>query len=55
MQEEKTNSKAMNLNGEIAIFSGNANPKLAKDVCKCLGLKMGNMRVGTFSDGETDA
>jgi len=37
----------------IKIFSGNANPKLAANICDCLGLKLGDSEVGSFSDGET--
>lgn len=36
----------------IKIFSGNANPKLAKDISDILGIPLGNAKVGTFSDGE---
>lgn len=43
----------INLNGELLVFSGNANPKLAEDVCKNLGLPLGKAKVTTFSDGET--
>jgi ribose-phosphate pyrophosphokinase len=34
------------------IFSGNANPKLAQDICNYLGLPLSEATVGTFSDGE---
>ena len=37
---------------DIKIFAGNSNPKLALDICKKLGIQMGNAEVGTFSDGE---
>ncbi|MBU3204585.1 ribose-phosphate diphosphokinase [Clostridium algidicarnis] len=36
----------------IKIFSGNANPKLAKDISDILGIPLGDAKVGTFSDGE---
>ncbi|SUY48339.1 ribose-phosphate pyrophosphokinase [Clostridium putrefaciens] len=36
----------------IKIFSGNANPKLAKDISDILGIPVGSAKVGTFSDGE---
>jgi ribose-phosphate pyrophosphokinase len=36
----------------IKIFSGNANPSLAVDVCECLGVEPGDIAVKTFSDGE---
>jgi ribose-phosphate pyrophosphokinase len=34
------------------IFSGNANPKLANDIARELGVPMGKAVVGSFSDGE---
>jgi len=37
----------------IRIFSGNSNPKLAKDICANLSVHLGNADVTTFSDGET--
>lgn len=36
----------------IAIFCGNANPKLAHEVVQSLGLPLGKATVGRFSDGE---
>jgi ribose-phosphate pyrophosphokinase len=36
----------------IKVFTGNANPSLATDVCECLGLEPGEVSVKTFSDGE---
>ena len=38
---------------DIKIFTGNANPKLADEICKIMGTKLGESEVGTFSDGET--
>ncbi|MPM04068.1 Ribose-phosphate pyrophosphokinase [bioreactor metagenome] len=38
---------------DIKIFSGNSNRPLAGDICKELGLSLGNAEVGTFSDGES--
>jgi len=38
--------------GKIKIFSGNANKKLAEDICGELGIDLGCSEVGTFSDGE---
>ena len=38
----------------MAVFTGNANPKLAEDVIKHLGIPMGKADVGTFSDGEVN-
>ncbi|GBU09927.1 phosphoribosylpyrophosphate synthase [Gammaproteobacteria bacterium] len=36
------------------IFTGNANPELAKSVASYLNLNMGNATVGRFSDGEVN-
>jgi ribose-phosphate pyrophosphokinase len=36
----------------IKLFSGNANPALAKEMCDHLGITLGAMTVSTFSDGE---
>ena len=40
---------------DIKVFSGNANRKLAADICKYIGIKLGESEVGCFSDGETYA
>lgn len=37
---------------DIKVFSGNSNPKLATEICKLMGTKLGESEVGTFSDGE---
>jgi ribose-phosphate pyrophosphokinase len=37
----------------IRIFSGNANPELAKKISGHLGVPLGKAHVSTFSDGET--
>jgi ribose-phosphate pyrophosphokinase len=36
----------------IKVFTGNANPSLAADVCECLGIEAGEISLKTFSDGE---
>jgi len=36
----------------IKIFTGNAHPKLAKEIADILGVSVGDSNVGTFSDGE---
>ncbi|WP_126326802.1 ribose-phosphate pyrophosphokinase [Neisseria canis] len=36
----------------LMVFTGNANPELAKNVVKHLGISLGNASVGRFSDGE---
>ncbi|MFH1798404.1 MAG: ribose-phosphate pyrophosphokinase [Candidatus Omnitrophota bacterium] len=38
---------------KLTIFSGNANPKLALDICGSLGVSLGDMKVDRFRDGET--
>ncbi|MFH1784477.1 MAG: ribose-phosphate pyrophosphokinase [bacterium] len=38
----------------LKIFAGNANQKLAMDICKYLKVQLGNAEVGRFSDGEID-
>jgi ribose-phosphate pyrophosphokinase len=38
----------------VRVFTGNANPKLAKDICQHLGIPLGNAKVGHFPDGETN-
>lgn len=39
-------------NNSLMIFAGNANPKLASDIARELGVPMGKALVGRFSDGE---
>ena len=36
----------------MQIFSGNANPELALDICKHIGIPLSKAEVRTFSDGE---
>jgi ribose-phosphate pyrophosphokinase len=36
----------------LKIFSGTANPCLAEEICAALGLRLGNLMLETFSDGE---
>ena len=38
------------MNG-MAIFCGNANPRLAKDICECLHVPLTEVLVGRFSEG----
>lgn len=38
---------------EIKVFSGNSNRPLAEAICKELGIALGDMEVGHFSDGES--
>lgn len=37
----------------MSIFSGNAHPGLAQEICKALDCPLGRSRVNQFSDGET--
>ncbi len=37
---------------KLKIFTGNANPKLARDVAECLAHPLGDMIITRFSDGE---
>ena len=39
-------------NGEMMVFTGNANPKLAEEVVAHLNIGLGRATVGRFSDGE---
>lgn len=39
-------------NGDMMVFTGNANPQLAEDVVSYLGIDLGKATVGRFSDGE---
>jgi len=43
----------MVLEGELGIFSGTANPELAKKIIEYLGISLGEMEISFFSDGET--
>lgn len=44
--------KEMAAYDSLMVFTGNANPELAKNVVKHLGISLGNASVGRFSDGE---
>ena len=37
---------------DIKVFAGNANPKLAEDICRCIGIRLGDASVTHFADGE---
>jgi ribose-phosphate pyrophosphokinase len=39
-------------NKNLMLFSGNANPKLATDVAKCLNVELGKVLISKFADGE---
>lgn len=36
----------------IRLFTGNSNPELAGEICRYIGVPLGNARVSRFSDGE---
>ncbi len=36
----------------LVLFSGNSNPQLAGEICRKLGVSLGNAEVSKFSDGE---
>jgi ribose-phosphate pyrophosphokinase len=40
------------VNDSLMVFTGNANPRLAEDVCRHLNIQAGRASVGRFSDGE---
>ena len=39
----------------MKVFSGNSNMGLAKDICKLIGIQLGNSEIGHFADGEVFA
>ena len=42
------------VNGDLRIFTGNANPALAQKICEHLNMDLGKLRVEKFADGEID-
>lgn len=38
---------------ELKVFTGNAHPQLAQDICAYLGIPLGDATVSSFPDGET--
>ncbi|MBN2242889.1 MAG: ribose-phosphate pyrophosphokinase [Acidobacteria bacterium] len=40
------------INSNLKIFSGNANPHLAQQICRYLGIRLGEINLSVFSDGE---
>jgi ribose-phosphate pyrophosphokinase len=40
------------MHDRLKVFSGNANPGLAQEICAVLGLELGKLRIQSFSDGE---
>lgn len=45
----------MRKRGNFKVFTGNANPALAKKICDILGVPLSEARVTKFADGEIDA
>src|SRR5947207_13119632 len=43
--------RAMN-SDRLKIFTGSANPRLAEELCGCLGIPLGKASVRQFADGE---
>ena len=41
--------------GTFKIFSGNANPELARKICDIMGVPLSAAKISRFADGETDA
>ena len=48
----KGNKMAFEDGKKLKIFTGNANPELAKEICDYLGLPLGEAFVGRFNNGE---
>ena len=40
---------------DMKVFSGNANKGLARDVCRLIGIQLGNSEISHFADGEVCA
>ena len=36
----------------MKVFSGNANPGLARSICRLIGIQLGNAEISHFADGE---
>ena len=43
----------MRRDGELKLFAGTANPKLAADIAAYLQMPLGDLKISRFSDGET--
>ena len=41
------------VNDQLKVFSGNANPALAEEICRHIGIEPGRAKVKPFPDGET--
>ena len=40
---------------DMKVFSGNANPGLARSICRLIGIQLGNAEISHFADGEVCA
>jgi ribose-phosphate pyrophosphokinase len=52
-EEEPEPTEFSELQRNLRIFTGNANVKLAEDICSYLGVPLGEAEVSHFPDGET--
>jgi len=46
------NSQSQDLLANISILAGNANPELSQQIARQMGIPLGKVQVGRFSDGE---
>ncbi|HEY3323580.1 MAG TPA: ribose-phosphate diphosphokinase [Planctomycetota bacterium] len=51
--DEQEPQVASELSKNLRIFTGNANVRLAQEICAYLGIPLGEAEVGRFPDGET--
>ncbi len=51
-QRARAKPATIRLSSELAILTGNANPALAKEICRALKVPLSNSFVGRFSEGE---
>jgi ribose-phosphate pyrophosphokinase len=51
-QTQRLSKPKPSLSSELAIFTGNANPRLAEAICRCLKVRLSDCLVGRFSEGE---
>ncbi|MBI3947407.1 MAG: ribose-phosphate pyrophosphokinase-like domain-containing protein, partial [Armatimonadetes bacterium] len=40
------------LKGSLKVFSGSSNPDLAREICRCLDIGLGQVRISRFANGE---
>lgn len=51
-KNKKGVTKVPKVNSQLNVFTGNANPELAREICDYLKIKLGKAEVSTFSNGE---